>query len=221
MAALVYGNDSQAFCSASVVRERWVLTSATCAARIKYNKYNYAVMVGMGHGKTGVRHSIRQVFLHPSSLVGLPHPKANLALIHLKQAIAFQKGATQPVCLPLSPAHHRPAPGSPAWQGWRSTEVKEQECLSKGRQNSAWLCGQPTDLCHTEKGDLGSPLVARSEGGTWVQVGVAVGGDGCADDTNLHQHFAPRAPAVYISVINHLSWITRTLGKDNTCPRKE
>lgn len=52
------------------------------------------------------------------------------------------------------------------------------------------------------QGDLGSPLVARSEGGTWVQVGVAVGGDGCADDTNLHQHFAPRAPAVYISVIS-------------------
>ncbi|KAG0713446.1 Protein LIAT1 [Chionoecetes opilio] len=164
VAALVYANESQPFCTASIVRETWVLTSATCAARIKHNKDNYAVMVGVSQGRGGVRVPIRKVFLHPASLHGHPHTQANLALIHLKQPITFRSGEAQPVCLPLNPAHHRPASGSPAWQGWRGVEVEEQDCLS-GHLGPAWLCGQPADPCQPEKGDLGSPLVAESEGG--------------------------------------------------------
>ncbi|XP_063866878.1 ovochymase-2-like [Scylla paramamosain] len=220
LAVLVLVNSSQAFCSASIVREHWVLTSATCAARIKHNKYNYAVRVGIGQDTGSVLIPIRRVLLHPASLHGLSHTDANLALIHLKQAITFRNGAALPVCLPLSPAHHRPASGSPKWQGWRGAEVEEQECLPD-HQGPAWLCGQPADLCHPEKGDLGSPLVAKSKGGGWVQVGVAVGGNSCAGDKRLHQESVPHAQVAYISVINHLSWIVRTLGRDNTCPQRE
>lgn len=216
IAVLVRANGTQAFCSASIVREHWVLTSATCAARIKYNKYNYAVRVGIGQGTGGVLIPIRRVLLHPASLLGLSHTDANLALIHLKQAITFHSGVVLPVCLSLSPAYHRPASGSPKWQGWRGTEVEEHECLP-GHQGPAWLCGRPADLCRPEKGDLGSPLVAKSEGGGWVQVGVAVGGGSCAGA----QESVPHAQVVYISVINHLTWIVRTLGRDNTCPQRE
>lgn len=37
------------------------------------------------------------------------------------------------------------------WQGWRGSEVKEQECLSEGHRRDAWLCGRPTDLCRADK----------------------------------------------------------------------
>ncbi|XP_045104661.1 transmembrane protease serine 11D-like [Portunus trituberculatus] len=220
LAALVAANGSQAFCSASIVREHWVLTSATCAVRIKHNKYNYAVRVGMDQDTGGgMLIPIRRVVLHPASFHGLPHTDANLALIHLKQAITFQNGVALPVCLPLSPAHHRPASPSPKWRGWRGAEVVEQEC-PPAHQGAGWLCGQPADSCHPEKGDLGSPLVARNEGRGWMQVGVTVGGDICTGDKTLHRESVPHTQAVYINVINHLPWIVRILGRDDTCPQR-
>ncbi|XP_050728653.1 serine protease 30-like [Eriocheir sinensis] len=219
VSSLVFGDDSQPYCSASVVRERWVLTSATCAARIKYNKHNYAVIVGAGQGGAGKRLPIRRVFLHPASLFGLPRSDANLALIHLKEPVDFRGGVARPVCLPLSPAHHRPALGFEAWQGWRGSEVEKQECLSEGHRGDAWLCGRPADLCRADEGDLGSPLVSRSQGeGGAVQVGVAVVGDGCIGDQHTLRNLGPHSPAVYISVIRHLPWINQVLGRDNTCP---
>lgn len=79
--------------------------------RIKYNKHNYAVIVGAGHDEAAMRLSIRRVFLHPASMFGLPRSDANLALINLKEPVDFRSGLAKPVCLPLSPAHHRPVLG--------------------------------------------------------------------------------------------------------------
>lgn len=95
------------------------------AHRIKYNKHNYAVIIGAGQGGAGTRLTIRRVFLHPESLFGLRQSHANLALIHLKEPVDFRSWAARPVCLPLSPAHHRPAlgfEGSGATIGWRGWE---------------------------------------------------------------------------------------------------
>lgn len=103
--------------------------------RIKHNKYNYAVRVGIGQGTGGVLIPIRRVLLHPASLHGLSHTDANLALIHLKQAITFHSGVVLPVCLSLSPAYHRPASGSPSMNcgGEGTHDTVEEESFSINR----------------------------------------------------------------------------------------
>ncbi|KAK3867191.1 hypothetical protein Pcinc_027340 [Petrolisthes cinctipes] len=108
----VHGTTSDIFCTASVVSERFLLTSAACASRIKYNKYNYEVLVGP---TTSMRLAIRKVFLHPGYIPDVAHSEGNVALIYLKEWVQFGD-VLVPVCLPSSHYHFQSGPAT--FSGW-------------------------------------------------------------------------------------------------------
>ncbi|KAK4291563.1 hypothetical protein Pmani_035623 [Petrolisthes manimaculis] len=117
LASLVptHGTTSDIFCSASVISERFLLTSAACAFKIKYNKYNYEVLIT--GTTTSMRLAIRKVFLHPDYIPDVAHSESNVGLIYLKEAIQFGSVTmVVPVCLPSTRYHFHSGPAT--FSGW-------------------------------------------------------------------------------------------------------
>ncbi|KAG7174410.1 Plasma kallikrein-like 2, partial [Homarus americanus] len=238
LAALVKAKTSIPFCGASVISERWVLTSAACAERVKYNKYNYEVIVG-GHnlsvtapGQTG--QPIRKVFIHPRYNSGL----------YLKEVIVFRgsrmgvvKEGPLPVCLPDLDAHTNLTSYRAILTGWGTGEettgvvrkvvvrtMNGSTCLQRYQGHNvsisdSSLCAAPVSETHRDfyKAELGGPLVrVREEGGgegRYQQIGVA----SFSDASSRYPHQAPTLPGVYTNLAPYLRWITNTVGLDNTC----
>ncbi|XP_069939815.1 serine protease 33-like [Cherax quadricarinatus] len=221
------------FCGASVIHESWVLTSATCAHRMKYNKYNYEVVVG-GHiidaAATRLVHApVRRILIHPRY-----HPDVtenNVALVHLKEALTFSSDGVLPVCLPHPLTNYTTHTAILA--GWgaetgtspvlRKVAVRimtEADCTLLHHRHTdivTAFCAAPVNATHRPpcEADLGGPLVVHegsAEGavGRYVQVGVAAHSDGCKVDN-------PRLPGVYTDLAPFLHWINKTIGPGNTC----
>ncbi|XP_068237435.1 serine protease 33-like isoform X2 [Palaemon carinicauda] len=234
-AAIVDVNTDVHFCSASVIFEDWLLTSASCVERIKYNKYNYEVVVGVdsvtSRATLGNVHQIKRVLIHPEYNSDKAIISGNdIGLVQLTEPINFHSEEVRPVCLQEDPGfelNDREAD----FAVWRTRSgnmepIDKQESLlmsqtsckhsyqdSDIKIDNSFIClslrNHPSN-CFNE-GDLGGPLVIRSDSGRFIQVGVALHSSGCNNTT------ITSLPLIYTNVIKYMKWIKKSVELSDTC----
>ncbi|XP_064079741.1 enteropeptidase-like [Macrobrachium nipponense] len=236
VAAIVKADTDVPFCSASVIFEDWLLTSASCVERIKYNKYNYAVFVGARNVTSDTRsrnlHQIKRVLIHHdynsdrTTLSG-----SDIGLVQLTAPVDFRTQNIRPICLPGDPSLELTGRRA-VFTGWRTdygtveATVDNQENLllsqisckrsfqdTDTRINNSWLCSSLRDqpnACFSEE-DLGGPLMVRSDSGRYVQVGIALHSSGCTNTTTTS------LPQIYTNVNKYTRWIKKSVELSDTC----
>ncbi|XP_066965591.1 clotting factor G beta subunit-like [Macrobrachium rosenbergii] len=238
VAAIVKADTDVPLCSASVIYEDWLLTSASCVERIKYNKYNYAVFVGAQNVTSETRsrnlHQIKRVLIHHdynSAKDRTTLSESDIGLVQLTEPVDFRTQNIRPICLPGDPSFELTGRRA-MFTGWGTdygaaeAAVDSQESLllsqiscrysfqdTATRISNSWLCSSLRDqpnACFSE-GDLGGPLLVRSDSGRYVQVGVALHSSGCTNATTT------LLPLIYTSVNKYTRWIKKSVELSDTC----
>jgi len=209
-------------CGATAIASDWAVTAAHCVVSdvgeyIRLGTDRSSVIINPGSTRTGTRHWIDRVVVHPGYRPGASTHRNDIALLHTSSVV----GTTT---LPLNSDPSTPATGTTEYvygfgsvgsgRHLSSTLLRgtvtdlagpsSAVCGSYGSiydptvQLCAGLPGGGVDAC---QGDSGGPLTAVV-GGTTRLVGIVSEGIGCAEAA---------FPGLYTRVSSFASWATNTI----------
>jgi len=238
----LFGNFNFELCGGTLINSRWVLTAGHCAEAGTVSLGDHDKRDPNEDTEVWIKSS--EYIRHPEYkfIPGEKVPQFDIALIKLTKDIDFMKHPhIRPVCLPEN-ADEDYAGWKVLLTGWGlirqskyadllqeiTGEVKTNlqcsklEMGCKGiEQEQCSVSGIPDNmLCVTFPkgkncaGDSGSPLVTKTVGGNYEQIGVmSFTSVGC-------NHTAPRYGG-YARVTKVLNWIKDTMGTGHTdCPKQ-
>ncbi|XP_062551220.1 ovochymase-2-like [Armigeres subalbatus] len=207
-------NETDTFCSGSLINSRYVLTSATCAL---YKPYR--VILGMHQCETSYnrcqppvqQYFIKSILVHQEfNRLAL---KNDIALIRLTRDVQFEDHI-QPVCLPVTPklrqSRHPKYSVSVFSDGrYHQNSTLSEQSRSECQKRNATL--DYRQLCMASggfyKGNNGAPLgyVDYLGGPRFIQFGIA--SYPASTDMNF-------GPTVFTKVAAYINWIVENTNKN-------
>lgn len=227
MAVLVENLTGRAFCGASLINTKFVLTAGHCM--INQDETTFHVVLGENDITSPSSQSlfrVTRVHTHPQ-FSGPPDFSNDLTLVELEKAVDFS-GRMTPVCLPQVGPSEFPTSqyGYLMVAGWGLLQEKGQQPKTLVEadivQRSSSYCAQVYGPKFTSKhicansasssvcnGDSGGPLMLRSNGKIF-EIGVVSYGYVCGNY---------RYPAAFTRTQEYLDWIFATTGSAQYCPK--
>nr|XP_020649785.1 transmembrane protease serine 9 [Pogona vitticeps] len=206
----------QHFCGATIIGERWLLSTAHCFNHTKAERLvAFAGITSLAAAETSsVKASVKRVVAHPA--YDPARLDFDVALLELSHPLTFGK-YVQPLCLPLA-VHKFPAGQKCLISGWGSVRegnaskpenlqrasvgiLDQKTCnalynfsLTERMLCAGFLEGQ-VDSC---QGDSGGPLACEETPGVFYLAGLVSWGLGCAQ---------AKRPGVYTRITKLKGWI--------------
>ena len=228
MAVLVENLTRRAFCGASLINDRFLLTAAHCMA--KQDETTFHVVIGqndISNPSSQSVHRVSRVFTHPL-FTGPPDFANDLSLVQLDEVLDLSAGRAIPICLPKAGPSLFPTSrfGYLMVAGWgllrdkgpqptslleadvvqRSSVYCSQVYGAKFTRNHVCANSPSSSVCN---GDSGGPLMLRSSGKIFA-IGVVSYGYVCGNY---------RYPAAFTRTQAYLDWIFATTGSGQFCPK--
>nr|AOW41607.1 trypsin [Euphausia superba] len=227
MVALAWSASSNnAFCGASIINERWILTASHCADVMSTSN---VVVVGehswssSSESSATQKYAIEQILMHPNYDSGTL--ENDVALVKLATSLSFDdNNNVAPVCPPDATNLYEDVDAIVSGWGTLSSGGSQpdslQEVVVPTMSNSACQSGYGSSITDNMlcagfdaggkdscQGDSGGPLVT-ADGSIYRQIGVVSWGYGCA---------SAGYPGVYARVNSQLAWITASISGTSWC----
>ena len=227
MAVLVENLSGRAFCGATLINTRFVLTAAHCM--IKQDESSFHVVLGendITSPSSASLYRISRIYSHPK-FSGPPDFANDLSLVELERPVTVGDRMT-PVCLPQPGPTEFPTSryGYLMVAGWGLLRDKgpqpktliEADVIQRLNSYCALVYGRKftqKHICANSmsssvcNGDSGGPLMLRSKGKVF-EIGVVSYGYVCGNY---------RYPAAFTRTQAYLDWIFSTTGSGQYCPK--
>lgn len=223
MAGIMSNMGKQAFCTGSLINNRFVLTAAHCL--INRDESMVHIILGEADLSSPSSSSLyrpKRFYIHPS-FTGLKSMQNDIALIELDRKVVFSE-KVKPICLP-KPGPRVFSPLTVAGWGLLSSGGRQPRVLQEApvTQRSQAYCssiygtdkynynnhicavGTASGVCN---GDSGGPLMYSSSSKYFQVAIVSFGSSNCADT---------RYPAVFTRTSIYLQWIFSTSTSGQYC----